>query len=1171
MAGRDILKTIQVSDARCAEDFNLRTNIIAYASTHDASGGAISAKHKDQLAANDVKWSHGGFSTTIATAAANGQIVVYDINRAGVEIARLHEHVRQVHRLGFNPHRAAYMLSGSQDGTVRMWDLRDLAGDRSIMTCQSRQKYIGNSDGIRDLRWSPTDGTEFAVGTDNGIVQCWDIRKPVAPSLKISAHDKSCHSIDWHPDGKYLVSGGTDKNIRVWDTSSSNRRMKPSWEIRAPQAVLNVRWRPACWLSDRDSPAAWRCTQIATSYDQQDPRMHIWDFRSPYVPLRVLDKYDTPATAMLWHSESLLWSVGSIGMFTQTDVKFTTKTMDQISPNTLDIAPNGKILFFSQKRERRRTSIEDVLDNLSKQDQRRSSTGERLSGSHSTLLGSSEGLSTKNRQRKGPSSLRSIKPSADTPPSAGSGGAILGLDSSLETGVHLSSQVAGIGYVEGLFDADAFTYIARHQRAPSPVPASDKTCDLHHGLSEAFRANSSLSANTGQYRLSQSWQILALAVDHELYSRAAHSYHQRKTLSSPTTLVKRRSLYAPYKPPNGARDEQERKTALSESEQPPMQLTTTLSGLEDASNMTTPLARPVPDDHSEHGMQTNFESLQLTDSTWSKQPPKPLRPISELANMASPGALRTDTNHSPDVTSESSQSDAESQGRSYPHHIPQGTGLVDMDRQMAERRAAIGNYRAIPRPLLRLDDPTTMAGSALNVPMFGHESEESFHLLSASTDSSHRGRSVIGSFESNPESQKSTSTPERELPPTDQLYDNTDQEDALVFDDEAQMRAPGSPQSSPPMSLSLQRGQRAVEFAESTALAILQRPAHSQQPIVHLEDMEEWPSAPMTGTDEPATKSDSYLISDFLPPEQEPDYFPPWTATAMLAPLTNYHTYKLHDAQLPAYLLLHLAPYLSQRFSYERATLILLQYHSQLVSLELYAQAAELRNLAHPDYVEVAEHGLYQIVPGGPWCTVCQKPSKGSKPRYCERCKQPWAQCPICNGEGVSSIRGSPGVLDQAAPATSNYPKGGDKLWGWCQDCGHGGHSGCLRIWWGLEESEGVCPSAGCLCDCMPGTRREEIVRRLEEERKPNKVVSKDERKVGPSPAVQKARGLLGGPGMNAVSTQGMGAGRGALSLGATGRSASGGKKVRIVAPEEEGRVGGNDGKGDDKTSVSVP
>ena len=134
LAGRDILKTIQVSGSTCVEDFNLRSAIVAYAATHNALGGAIPAKHKDQLAANDVKWSHGRFDTTICTAAANGQIVIYDVTRAGVEFARLHEHVRQVHRVAFNPHQGALLLSGSQDATMRLWDLQELAGDRSIMT-----------------------------------------------------------------------------------------------------------------------------------------------------------------------------------------------------------------------------------------------------------------------------------------------------------------------------------------------------------------------------------------------------------------------------------------------------------------------------------------------------------------------------------------------------------------------------------------------------------------------------------------------------------------------------------------------------------------------------------------------------------------------------------------------------------------------------------------------------------------------------------------------------------------------------------------------------------------------------------------------------------------------------------------------------------------------------
>ena len=276
LAGRDILKTIRVSDASCVEDINLRSKIVDYAATHNALGGAISTKHKDQLAANDVKWSHGQFDTTIATAATSGQIVIYDINRAGVESARLHEHNRQVHRLAFNPYNGALLISGSQDATVRLWDLRTLAGERSVMSFGSATKYSLNNEGIRDLRWSPKDEVVFAAGTDNGVVQRWDFRKHSSPLLKINAHEKTCHTIDWHPDGKHLASGGADKNVKVWDFSSTDRRMKVCWQIRAPQAIREVRWRPSCRQGGTQSLANIQCTQVATSYDHQDSRIHVW-------------------------------------------------------------------------------------------------------------------------------------------------------------------------------------------------------------------------------------------------------------------------------------------------------------------------------------------------------------------------------------------------------------------------------------------------------------------------------------------------------------------------------------------------------------------------------------------------------------------------------------------------------------------------------------------------------------------------------------------------------------------------------------------------------------------------------------------------------------------------------------------------------------------------------
>lgn len=1156
LAGRDILKTVQVSGASCAEDFNLRSHIVAYAATHDTSGNAVSAKHKGQLAANDVKWSNGAYDSTIATAAANGQIVIYDINRPGVELARLHEHNRQVHRLAFNPHQGAYLLSGSQDATVRLWDLRQLAVERSAATCRSIHKYSLNNEGIRDLRWSPTNGVEFAAGTDNGVIQRWDFRNDKSPVLKINAHENTCHSIDWHPDGKHLVSGGADKNVKIWDFSSTDRRMKACWQLRVPQVVMNVRWRPPCWTVNAQSTGNWQAVQFATSYDQQDPRIHLWDLRRPSMPFKEVDRYDTPATAMLWHSENLLWSVDVAGMFTQTDITYATKVLDRRSPNVIAVASSGQINLFSEQRVKPRRTLDDAPEDFLQGRTWRGSGGERFSGSYSTPDGSFEessflSTSFKSRPRKATSSLSS-KSVTSTPPSAGTGGPVLRLDQSLQRELlYRPAQVAASGRFSGIFDDTAFEFLARKYRLPPTPPGKQVEWNLHELLSDAFNENATLAACVGQYRLAQSWRILALAVRKELRARAETNSALRrscKRASQPSPKTFASDKVQNYRTNRIPSDEEGARSNLTA---PLVQ--------ENGSNMTTPLARPILDPTGDPVKTRGIaipdeETFQLPIPAFAKRLPKNQHSVSDLApiknlsdtEVSSKGALLNgDTGVVPQpVNGESLKAAAQS---------PLATGFLDLDHHMSERRAAMNNYRAQPRPLLRLDDPFYVPRDGVLAPSLGrHDSNESLQMFSASMDSSHRAHSAGGSSGSNQEFERSDSSPERSNIVTKAVSEErlNDTSSDMVFEgDEHRLELgdnlPCSHDFFDPMGLTT-----AKSFEPAPPSFI--RPIRPQPPIVHTEDLDTWHDRTTSPPDQPSTLQGYFIPSDFAPPEHAPPP-KPWTATAMLPQLINYHTITLSDSQTPSHLLLYLLPYFPLLIPQPLILNILLSYHNQLTSLALYSQAAHLRKLCHSSYPEIYDHGTYGISSGGAWCTICRKLNKGDKPGSCERCLQKWAPCPICNGEGPLASPCPPDLRGDTHPNILN-PSASDALWGWCHICGHGGHIGCLSVWWDDPAiSEGGCATLGCLHDCVAGIRRDELFQRAAEEKKAG-TVKGDEWVVEESRAAEKARDLLGRRrGMQGPMSAG---GIGGFGVGLEGRShsgsGSGGKKVKLVVPEDE-------------------
>lgn len=164
---------------------------------------------------NDVCWNKHD-PNILATAATNGAVVLWNLGRTSRAKQEhvFQEHQRTVNKVAFHPLEANYLLSGSQDGTMKLFDVR---------THEVSSVFVTNAYSVRDVAFCPHGaGHIFAAGMENGQVQLWDVRRPDKYEKKWPAHSDHIFAVDWHPESKYtLASAGRDKQIKVWNTSDA--------------------------------------------------------------------------------------------------------------------------------------------------------------------------------------------------------------------------------------------------------------------------------------------------------------------------------------------------------------------------------------------------------------------------------------------------------------------------------------------------------------------------------------------------------------------------------------------------------------------------------------------------------------------------------------------------------------------------------------------------------------------------------------------------------------------------------------------------------------------------------------------------------------------------------------------------------------------------------------
>lgn len=100
------------------------------------------------------------------------------------------------------------VVSGSDDGTMKLWDIRVKRAVKSIkfeypMTCTAMAKDMVTCYG----------------GSLDGEIKVWDIRQDGEFEV-LAGHGDIVTGLSLSPDGQYLLSNSMDNTLRKWDVRS---------------------------------------------------------------------------------------------------------------------------------------------------------------------------------------------------------------------------------------------------------------------------------------------------------------------------------------------------------------------------------------------------------------------------------------------------------------------------------------------------------------------------------------------------------------------------------------------------------------------------------------------------------------------------------------------------------------------------------------------------------------------------------------------------------------------------------------------------------------------------------------------------------------------------------------------------------------------------------------
>ncbi|CAI0445351.1 unnamed protein product [Linum tenue] len=192
---------------------------------------------------------------------------------------RLRGHDKEGYGLSWSPFKQGYLVSGSNDCKICLWDVSAVAQDKVLDAFHAHESVV------EDVDWHLKNENLFGSVGDDCQLMIWDLRTNRTQS-SVKAHDKEINYLSFNPFNEWiLATASSDSTVGLFDL----RKMEVPLHVLSghTEEVFQVEWNPK------------HETVLASSAD--DRRLNVWDLSRIGEEQLELDAEDGPPELLFSH------------------------------------------------------------------------------------------------------------------------------------------------------------------------------------------------------------------------------------------------------------------------------------------------------------------------------------------------------------------------------------------------------------------------------------------------------------------------------------------------------------------------------------------------------------------------------------------------------------------------------------------------------------------------------------------------------------------------------------------------------------------------------------------------------------------------------------------------------------------------------------------------------